>query len=171
MFDSLTTFGEKALVHGVVEARRTTKGKSSTLEDPGFSGYGNKNTWTTAAVREILKVTAQHNRHVIFIAHEDKPVTNDQGIVMYISIMLGSSLNEQLPIKISEIWNLTDTGRERRIAVRNCRARKPMKSRMFITSGDPEFNLDYNADTFEGEGITEWYQRWIDNDKRKIGLP
>lgn len=171
VFDSLTTFGELALLHGVTKAQSTAKGKKSTLEDPGFAGYGNKNTWVRKCVMELLASTARQNRNIIFIAHEDKPVTNDQGVVMYISIMLGSSLNEQLPIKLSEIWNLTDTGKERRIAVRNSRSRKPMKSRMFITSGDPEFVWHFDADELEGEGIAAWYEQWKANDGKKIPLP
>ena len=171
VFDSLTTFGEKALVHGVEAAKTTAKGKYATLEDPGFAGYGNKNTWTHACVRELLKITGQYNKHMIFIAHEDKPVMNDSGVVLYISIMLGSSLNEQLPVKISEIWNLTDTGKERRLAIRNCRGRKPMKSRMFVTSGEPEFTLNYNADELSGDGIEQWYEKWKKNGGKKIEIP
>jgi len=171
VFDSLTTYGDKALQHGVIEAQGTAKGRSSTIEDPGFAGYGNKNTWTNLLVKNILQITGQFNRHVIFIAHEDKPEKDDKGIVLHISIMLGSSLNEQLPVKLSEIWNLHDTGRERRIAVRACRARKPMKSRMFITSGEPEFIWDYNADTDEGSGIADWYAEWVKANGSKIKLP
>lgn len=171
VFDSLTTFGELALLHGITKAQGTAKGRSATLEDPGFAGYGNKNTWVRKCVMELLASTARCNRNIIFIAHEDKPVTNDQGVVMYISIMLGSSLNEQLPIKISEIWNLTDTGKERRLAVRNCRSRKPMKSRMFITKEDAEFTLNFNADDLEGDGIAEWYEAWKKNGGKKIPLP
>jgi len=171
VFDSLTTFGEKALVHGVEVAKTTAKGKYATLEDPGFAGYGNKNTWTHSCVRELLKVTGKHNRHMIFIAHEDKPQVNDQGAVLYISIMLGSSLNEQIPVKLSEIWNLSDTGKERRIAVRACRGRKPMKSRMFKTSKEPEFLWNYNAEELTGDGISEWFKQWQDAGGSKIELP
>jgi len=74
-------------------------------------------------------------------------------------------------VKLSEIWNMTDTGRERRIAVRNCRARKPMKSRMFITSEESEFIWHYDADKQEGEGIAQWYERWSQNGGKKIDLP
>lgn len=169
--DSLTMFGEAALQHGVVEARSTPKGAGATIEDPGYSGYGNKNTWTRLLVKNILQVTKKNGRHAIFIAHEDKPVTDKEGIVLFISIMLGSSLIEQVPIRLSEIWNLTDTGEERRIAVRNCRWRKPMKSRMFITSGEPEFVWNFDADKLEGEGIAEWFDAWKKNKGRKIPLP
>ena len=171
VFDSLTSFGDKALQHGVLKANTTKKGKYATLEDPGYSGYGNKNTWTRLCVKNLLKSTGQVGRNIIFIAHEDKPLTNANGEVLYISIMLGSSLNEQIPIDLSEIWHLEDTGRIRRIAMRNCRNWKPLKSRMFITSGEPEFEWNYNSDTDEGEGIEDWYKRWIKNDGKKISLP
>jgi len=171
VFDSLTTFGNKALSHGVVKAAGTPKGRSATLEDPGYGGYGNKNTWTHLAVTRLLEATGKVGRNVIFIAHEDKPVTNSEGSVLYISIMLGSSLNEQIPVKLSEIWNLTDTGKERRIAIRACRARKPMKSRMFLNSSDPEFVWNYNAETDKGEGIAKWIEQWKANSGKKIPLP
>jgi len=171
VFDSLTTFGEKCLQQGVVEARGTKKGAGATIEDPGYAGYGNKNTWTRLCVKNLLAVTKKHNRHMIFIAHEDKPTTDSQGVVLFISIMLGSSLNEQVPVTMSEIWNLSDTGKERRIAVRNCRWRKPVKSRMFITSGEPEFLWKYDADELEGDGIAEWYNKWKKNGGKKIELP
>jgi hypothetical protein len=171
VFDSLTTFGDKALFHGIIKAQGTAKGKYATVEDPGYSGYGNKNTWTRLCVKNLLKSTGQVNRNIIFIAHEDKAQLDKEGNIAQISIMLGSSLNEQIPIDLSEIWHLSDTGRYRRIAVRNSRNRKPMKSRMFITSGDPEFIWNYNADTDEGDGIDTWYKAWVANKGKKIELP
>lgn len=171
VFDSLTTFGDKALQHGVGVAQGTKKGQYATIEDPGFSGYGNKNTWTRLCVKNLLKATSVAGKNMIFIAHEDKPEKNQNGEVMFISIMLGSSLNEQVPIELSEIWNLRDTGHSRFIGVRNCRLRKPLKSRMFITSSDPEFEWDYDADKDEGEGIKDWYDQWKANKGNKIPLP
>lgn len=177
VFDSLTTYGEHAMAHAVVKARGTPKGKSSTLEDPGFAGYGNKNTWTRLLVKNLLTVTAKHKRNMIFIAHEDKPTTNDQGQVLFISIMLGSSLNEQVPVSISEIWNVSDTGKERRIAIRPCRMRKPMRTRMFTVQQGPEFKWTYNAEKPDddpgnvGMRISDWYAAWQDNDYGKIDLP
>ena len=171
IFDSLTTFGDKAPTHGVTVAANTAKGRGATIEDPGYAGYGNKNTWTRLCVKNLLKATGRTGRNMIFIAHEDKPTVNKDGQVLFISIMLGSSLNEQIPIDLSEIWNLTDTGKERRIAVRNSRMKKPLKSRMFITSGEPEFDWKYDADEDEGPGIETWYDQWVANGGKKIPLP
>ena len=172
VLDSVTSFGDKALAHGVTAAQSTTKGRGATLEDPGFAGYGNKNTWTRLLVKHLLEVTGKLNRHMIFIAHEDKPEKNDQGAVLFITIMLGSSLSEQVPLQISEVWAMTDTGKERRIAVRPCRSRKPMKTRMFIANAsEPEFKWNYDADKLEGEGIADWYAAWKANGFAKLQLP
>ena len=168
--DSLTTFGNKALQHGVKIARSTAKGKFSTIEDPGYSGFGNKNTWTQLLVKNILEVTGKHNRHVCFIAHEDKPTTDTNGAVLYISIMLGSSLNQQVPVNISEIWRLSDNGKERRIAIRPCRGYKPMKTRMFLTTEGPEFIWNYDRETREGNTMAEWIDRWTSQGD-KLPLP
>lgn len=170
VFDSLTSYGEKALHYGVKVAQGTPKGRSATLEDPGFSGYGNKNTWTRLVVRNLLQATGKLEKHCIFIAHEDKPTTNEQGTVLFISIMLGSALNEQVPVSLSEIWHMSDTGKKRMIAIRPCRMHKPMKTRMFKTTGEPEFAWVYNADTGEGETIAKWYNEWVAKGS-KIDLP
>lgn len=170
VFDSLTSFGEKALHHGVKIAQGTPKGRTSTLEDPGYAGFGNKNTWTRLVVRNLLQSTAKTNTHCVFIAHEDKPTTDEHGSVLFISIMLGSSLNEQVPLQISEVWHMSDTGRKRMIAIRSCRGYKPMRTRMFRTTMGPEFEWKYNAETQEGETIEDWYNLWVKQGD-KIPLP
>ena len=171
VFDSLTTFGDKALVQGIALASRTTKGKSSTLMDPGFAGYGGKNTLVQYAVKNMLEMTGRVKRNMIFTAHEDKPDKNEDGVVVAVSIMLGSSLVEQVPVRISEIWHVSDTGKERRIAIRPCRSRTPMRTRMFETNKEPEFVWKYDADADKGERIEDWYNRWRDNGFKKIALP
>jgi hypothetical protein len=46
-----------------------------------------------------------------------------------------------------------------------------LKSRMFITSGEPEFDWKYDADEDEGPGIETWYDQWVVNGGKKIPLP
>lgn len=171
VFDSLTTYGDKAMYHGVVEAQSTSKGRGATLEDPGYAGYGNKNTWMRQCVKHMLAVTSVAGVHMVFIAHEDKPEKDSSGNLLYISIMLGSSLNVQIPVDLSEIWHLEDTGKKRRIAIRACRSYKPMKTRIFLTSKEPEFDWNYDAETGEGDRMEDWYKAWVDNGGKKIPLP
>lgn len=159
--DSLTSFGDKALAYGVKDAASTAQGKSSTLENPGMAGYGRKSTWTLAMVRTMLQVTGRLNRNIIFLAHEDAPDRNSDGVVIQISLLLGSSLSEKVPLQISEVWALTDNGKKRTIAVRPIRLRKPMKTRMFWAKEQQEFIWDYDARTQTGEGIETWYNAWL----------
>ncbi len=169
--DSCTSFRDKAMGHGVKIAKGTKKGKTSTLEDPGYSGYGNLNVWTRLLVKHALTITARHGRHLIIIAHEDKPTLDDEGHYLFTSIMLGSSLNQQLPVNITETWHMQDTGSERRIQIRPMRGFKPMKTRMFYTTGDTEFVWKYDDDTKEGEGIATWYNQWKEAGFGKIRPP
>lgn len=168
--DSVTSFKEQVFPYAVQVAQSTVKGRGATLEDPGFAGHGNINTWVRLLVTNLLRICVKHGKHVIFVAHEDKPTVNDDGAVMFISIMLGSSLNQQVPLKINETWWLFDNGKARTIAVRPCRQRQPMKSRIFRTDKGPEFVWNFNADTLTGEGIAEWYDRWV-KAGTKIPLP
>ena len=66
---------------------------------------------------------------------------------------------------------MSDTGLERRIAIRPCRSRKPMKTRMFDASGAPEFVWHYNTITADGEGIAEWFRAWQEGGGKKLPLP
>ena len=168
--DSITSFKEIAYPYAIAVAQSTAKGKSSTIEDPGYAGYGNLNTWVRQLVDNLLRVTARHNKNIIFICHEDKPSTNDDGAVMFITIMLGGSLSEQVPVKISETWWLSDDGKQRKIAVRPCRQRKPMKTRMFDATSASEFVWRYDALTRTGDGIEQWFNSWL-SAGTKIPLP
>lgn len=173
VIDSCTSFGDKGWLHGVAKAQGTQKGKAATVEDPGYAGWGNKNAWMRLLVKNMLEITLKHNRHCVVIAHEDKPEKNEQGAIMYITIMLGSSLAQQVPINISEVWHMEIVGAnaECRILTRPARLFKPMKTRMFKTTGSPEFKWKFNPETWEGEGLATWYERWKAASYDKIPLP
>ena len=169
--DSLTTFGDKAMSHAVIVAQGTAKGRNSTLEEPGYAGYGNKNTWMRLIVKNMLAITGKHRRNIIFIAHEDKPEKDQQGVPLFITIMLGASLAQQVPVPIGEIWTLEDVKGKRRIAVRPCRLRKPMKTKIFDARKTLEFDWLYDAITDKGEGIADWLEQWEANEFKKIPIP
>jgi len=77
----------------------------------------------------------------------------------------------QVGLSINEIWWMNDTGKERRIAVRPVRQRKPMKTRMFALDNLGEFLWKYNPDTWTGDGIETWFQQWKAGNGKKIPLP
>jgi hypothetical protein len=146
---------------------------NSTIEKPGISAYGARNSLTLRMIQAVLRETGRAGAHVIFIAHEAEPEKNDQGVVLYITVMLGGQLPNQVALQLSEVWNMIDTGAARRISIRPCRSRKPMKSRMF-ESHDPkkiEFDWKYDVNTPDPKHeLGTWYDNWKQAGK-KIPIP
>jgi len=165
VFDSVTSFNEMALKHGITEVR------GATMEAPTLQGYGRRNSYTMQAIMSVIRTTGAVNKHVIFIAHEDVPKQDELTGAMMVSILVGGKMQSEIPIKLSEVWHLQDTGKKRLIAIRSSRLRKPMKSRMFETSGNSEFTWNFDPESWEGAGIEDWYITWVENEGRKIPLP
>lgn len=157
VFDSATAFTALALENAI------STGKSATLENPGVKSYGTRNAIVLRACVSLIRMTKRMGLHLIITAHEDAPSINDEGTVQFITVSLGGKIANSLGLQLSEIWHLEDTGKERRIAIRPCRQRQPMKSRMMATTS-PEFiwNLD------RGDGIDKWHQMWVNNKGQKI---
>jgi len=158
--DSLTNAQHMSVMHAV------TKVKGATIERPSMQGYGHRNALLTQLVKNVLRITARANKHAIFVAHEAAPQLNDDGVVMSITMSLGGQLTTNAPIDFSEVWALEDTGKQRRIAIRPVRARRPCKTRLFRTDGEPEFVWRHT-----GGELAEWYEEWKGNNWKKIPLP
>ena len=173
VFDSTSTYGDMCLRHGVVRASATKAGRTATLEQPGLAGYGHKNAWVSAAVFNFLRLTAKYNKHAIIIAHEDKPSVNEEGVTTEVSLLLGSSLRQNIPISFSEVWFMRDTGKTRTVHVRPYLYYKPMKTRMFdAEKRGASFDWNYELSTpDEGVTIAKLYRQWVENSGKKIPLP
>jgi hypothetical protein len=165
VFDSVTSFNEMSLKHGITEVR------GASMEMPTLQGYGRRNSYTMQAIMSVIRATGAYNKHVIFIAHEDVPKTDELTGAMMVSILVGGKMQSEIPIKLSEVWHLEDTGKKHVITIRSSRLRKPMKSRMFRTSGDSSFTWSFDPESWKGEGIEDWYKTWVGNKGRKIDLP
>ena len=164
--DSLTNVSHKALMAGV------TMAKGATVERPSPGAYQVRNSLVTQLVKNVLAFTSKHGKHCLFIAHEDSPVMDDEGIVMYITLSLGGKLPEQAALDFSEVWHVSDmgAGRDRRIAIRPSRKRKPMKTRMFSTTGEVEFDWQFDPDTGKGMRLSDWFEEWVETGA-KLPLP
>ena len=165
VLDSLTSFAEIATDNAVAG------NKNSTHETPGQNGY----TWRNALVRKcfvnVLRVTKKFDKHFIAICHE-KEVYNTDGSVDEYTLSLSSSLIQQLCLMAGEVWNIRKTEKgERFAAVASCRKRAPMKTRMFKVGKVPEFQLTYDADTYEGVELADIYNEWKNGGGRKIDFP
>jgi hypothetical protein len=118
-------------------------------------------------IKNVLRITGQYAKHCIFIAHEDSPTKTDEGAVLFVSIALGGSLPDSVPIDFSEVWCVYEVaGRGKHIGIRPCRSRKPMKTRIFVTNKESEFPW-----TLRLNNIEEWWRMWNYNKKEKIPLP
>lgn len=162
--DSLTNVQDSALTAGI----GMTKG--ATIARPSPGAYGVRNSYTLAFMKDLLMDTGALNKHMIFTAHEASPDRNDDGVVIQITLMLGGQLPNQGPCNISEVWAMYDNGKERRIAVRPCRSRTPMKTRMF-NAVDPEFVWRYDASTGKGLTLADMFEKWRANGFSKIATP
>lgn len=163
--DSMTNVAHKGLMKGIPQI------KGATIERPSPGAYQVRNAIALQLAKNVLRVTSKYKKHCIIICHEAAPITNDDGAIVSITLMLGGQLPQQTSLDFSEVWAMTDTGKDRRIAVRPMHWRKPMKSRMFITGAKPDFKWKYNADTMEGHTLADWYNAWKENGYRKIALP
>lgn len=177
--DSLTAVVYKALHLSIKKRIGAGKGFIPTVEMPGISAYGGRNAIVLEVMQGLLRVTAKHKVHIVFTAHEDDPVMTDssQGnIIDYVTVMLGGKIVGNTAWRLSEIWYMSQSelsGKERRIAIRPTRKRKPMKTRMFTDKGDPEFVVDYDADKPDKGQMTiaSFYEDWVKNEGEKLPIP
>jgi hypothetical protein len=164
VFDSATAYAVLCSENAVANVN------SAKTENLGLKGYGHRNARVLRALVSMMRLTKRLNKHFIIITHEDSPQTNEEGVTLQITMALGGKMADSLGLQLSEVWHMSDTGKERRIAVRPVRFYKPMKTRMF-DSTNGEFVFRYNADTGEGEGIAHWHEKWKANGGAKIPLP
>jgi hypothetical protein len=163
--DSLTTLSDLALEAAVF------KSKGATLELPGQNGYAARNTMLKRTMTTLIRAAEVAQRHIVFIAHEGAPRTDEQGNATETPPILTESAITSVAVKMSEVWWMQDNGRERKIAVRPMATRKFVKSRMWQTSTAQDFVWRYDADSMKGDGIAVWFEQWKKGGGRKLPLP
>jgi len=164
--DSVTAFVTKALAFSV--GHKSAPG--AVFENPGPAGYGFRNRHALGLCKSVLQVTARHTKNVIFICHEDVPMLNSEGAVMAITLLLGGSLREEVPIHISEVWHMMDRISARVVQVRSAGLYKPMKSRMFDTTRGYEFDISTAANPSKVL-LSTLFDQWKAAKYDKIQLP
>lgn len=164
--DSVTAFTSKAVAHSI--GHQGAPG--SKFENPGPAGYGFRNRHALGLAKSLLLVTARHNKHIIFICHEDVPTTNAEGAVLYITLLLGGSLREEVPLHISEVWHMQDKLTSRVVQIRSSGQFKPMKSRMFDASAVTEFEVSTKANPSK-QTLATLFDRWREANFDKIKPP
>jgi hypothetical protein len=169
--DSLTAFGEKAL-HYAISSGKGNRGQfKASIEQPGQTGYGVRSAMLLDFISMVLRVCADNKAHCVLTAH-DKESSDEDGKVSEITLSLGGQGQTLIPSKISEIWHMEDTGKQRNIYVRAHGVKRPMRTRMFLPQDTAtQFVLRYDQDKGTGDGITQWYEAWEAAGFNKIPLP
>ena len=165
--DSVTALAFLALQYAVTKA-----GGNSNIDVPGMNGYGVRNNVMRRVVSSIMQACAECEVNLIVITHEGAPDKDKDGHTLSVTMALSSNLANDVALRFNEVWWMKDSGEKRTIYVRPSGVYRPMKSRMFTTTGNvSSFVWDYDADALVGEGITDWWQQWNENGGRKIALP
>lgn len=164
--DSVTAFTTKALAYSV--GHKSAPGAVS--ENPGPAGYGFRNRHTLGLCKNLLLVTGRHNRHVIFIGHEDAPDKNAEGVVLQVTLLLGGTLPVEVPIQISEVWHMIDKTNERIVQLRQVGVTRPMKSRMFDTTMTPEMVVSTKTNN-EKVSLAKLFDDWQACGYAKMSVP
>lgn len=169
VIDSLTSVTERTLARGI----DVTKG--ATLERPSPGAYMARNNLAINLIRNILQITGKHNKHVVFIAHEGPPQTNDDGALLGYTMSLGGQLPSQTALRINECWPMFEDSKNRKMIIcRKSRMRDPAKSRMFDVTKSTEFEWKFDPNDWENANnmtISRWFKQWQDNNFNKIGMP
>jgi len=172
VFDSITNVTDKTLQRGI------STNKGATIERPSPAAYATRNALAIRLIKNVMHATTKAKKHVIFIAHEKAPTTDEEsGAILFITIALGGQLSANVGIDFSEIWHLyqVDGRSDRRICIRPARKRKPAKTRMFYQSGAPEFDWKFDADDWSDKAnhkyrLGTWFEMW-NSVNHKIALP
>ncbi len=171
--DSLTVYAERglnvAVRKGVGASQKS--GFNPTIEEPGQTAYGARRQYIIGAVSNILRATANRGFHVFFTTH-DSEVTDQKGNVVEYTMMLGGKANNDVGLKLSECWYMSDHDKVRKIQIRNARMRQPCKTRMF-ENNEAEFVLKFDPvkGTDQPHSIETWFNDWLAGGRKKLPLP
>ena len=176
VLDSTTSAADIAITRAITEGYGRGRSFTPTLEAPGLAAYQARNAKVAKMIAGLLRVTARHKRHLIVISHEGDGEFDDAGNFLGASILLGGKMRERVPLQFSEVWWMNDNRNKTTISIRPVRGRKPMKTRMFDTSGDTrEFISTYDINKPDSEQpsqtIAGWYNTWIEGGGKKIKVP
>ena len=169
--DSLTTFGQLALNYGIATGKANVGKFVASVEAPGITGYGIRTAMMLDCASMVQRICIDAGVHCIFICHESVS-RNEKGVIDEITINLGGQMSNIMPARISEIWHMEDTGRERILYFRNHGVKAPMRSRMFVGAGtQTSFKWNYDQATNTGPGIADWFNEWRAAGFNKVPAP
>lgn len=176
IFDSCSTLSSMALNTAIKNEVGASSGKNSfkpSLEAPGLAAYGARTNYIIDIVNRNLRATSAVGMHCWFTSHEDEPKTDDKGSFLYITMTLSGKSINGVGLNVSEIWHMRMNDKQWHIAIANSRGKKPMGSRIFDVTGEPEFRLRFDPDKGPDQphSIAKWFEQWEQGGRKKLALP
>lgn len=172
ILDSLTTLTSQSLRCAIENRIGSSNKFTPTLEVPGLSAWGARNTYTNDIVERLLRITAQYKLHCILMAHTDDPEYDSDGkTAIRQTMMLSGKIKNQACLRASEIWNLTSSNTGRKIYTAPHGIRAPMGSRIFDTEKVKSFILKYDPnkpDIEQESSIATLFNKWSNNGKSRL---
>lgn len=171
--DSLTTMTELAL-HDAIH-RGIGRGKGGfipTIEEPGLTCYGARNSCVNMVVNRILRATGINKQNCFFIAHADDPeIAQDNKTIIQQTIMLSSKIRNVVCLKVSEVYHLSIDNGKRTVYIAPFGVKRPMGSRVFDTETFKRFTLTYDInkdDDAQGCSLSSIIHAWKEYGFKKL---
>lgn len=165
VIDSITSFNEIALEQAIKDTPKAD------YHNPTLQGYGRRKQYTARFLYGMINLTAKRGLNLIIIGHEDAPEKDEITGEISVNILLGGTLKKEVPIKLSEVWYMEDTGKQHKVYVRPFGSRKNIKTRMFNPGDANSFIWKYDPDTMKGTTLEQLYTKWKEGKYKKLSLP
>lgn len=165
IFDGLTNAIDQVLTKAIASTTNSSERKVA------IASYQMRNRYILRLIKTLNAGLRIRNKHFICIAHQDAPQRDAEGNIKGYTLMVGGTLYVSAPVDFSEVWCIQESSKGKFIMVKPGRQRSPMKTRMFTTMSDVEFQWKFNPETQEGATIAQWWQDYCDGDFKKLPLP
>lgn len=156
VIDSISAYFKLALQYGVEYANQL-KGEQSSIERPGFAGYGVRSVATKEMIFNVINWCNKHKVNCVIIGHEGEQETDTTTGMRYHTVSLSGDIPLEIARWCDECWMLTPSKEGSRILVVKPQANaRPIKSRMFASEVQfvqaDNLHLDQLLDAWRANG-------------------
>ncbi len=132
VIDSLSSFYKLALQWGVEYTALNSPKDKSTIERPGFGGYGVRSVATKEMVFNVLTWCRRHKVNSVFIAHKGEMLKDENTGTLYQGLSLSGDTPSDIAKWFDECWLMGKNEHgERSLLVQPSNGIRPLKTRMF----------------------------------------
>ena len=156
VIDSISSFFKLAMQYGVEYASNSLK-ENSTIERPGFAGYGVRSVATKEMIFNVINWCNKHKVNCVIIGHEGEQEKDENTGLRYHTVSLSGDIPLEIARWCDECWMLAPSqDSSRGLVVKPINNARPIKSRMFssdvkVVQAD-NLNLEHLLDAWRANG-------------------